>query len=276
MPEREVDVLPLVSDLSKDERSTGSPTGWVTYSDDFKELPEVEYFCGGINVKHPTAAGLWRQGNLLHFAFEQSPAELNQTGQALLLNSIAYISRFTEDRPIAKTPSVFAGPYPRARARVISAITNESIDLGYLQYYLAPSTFGLVKKMDRAVCRAWLAQNGTYLYPNKDGLLAVDEQAKSFGTPYDSPEFFEKAIAALGTPGDSATQARRLLARFAPEGPGDGSAELWASWWKDNRPYLFFSFAGGYRWYIDPLAKKRAIPTADLRGSARATPPKSS
>ena len=53
---------------------------------------------------------------LLHFGFEQSPAEMNEAGQRLLLNSIAYISRFTEDRPIAVTPSVFAGSvaFPRA------------------------------------------------------------------------------------------------------------------------------------------------------------------
>lgn len=266
-----MDVLPLVSDLSKDERKSGGQTGWITYSDDFNDFPEVEYFCGGINVKHPTAAGLWRQGNLLHFAFEQSPAELNQTGQALLLNAIAYISRFTEDRPIAKTPSVFAGPYPRARAKVASTITNETIDLGYLQYYLAPSTFAAVKKMDRAACRAWLAGDGRFLYPNKDGLLAVDEQLKRLGTAYDCPEFFAKATAALQRSGEAATQARRLLARFAPEGPGDGSAEAWASWWKENRAYLFFSDGGGYRWYIDPLAKKRGVPTAELRGPARAT-----
>ena len=33
----------------------------------------------------------WRQGNLLHFGFEQSPAELNQNGRALLVNAIVYI-----------------------------------------------------------------------------------------------------------------------------------------------------------------------------------------
>ena len=103
-------MLPLADDMTRKWRP-----GWCTYADDFKNLPEVEFFCGGINEKTPTAAAIWRQGNLLHFGFEQSPAEVNETGQALLLNSIAYISQFTEDRPIAVTPSVFAGPVGRAR-----------------------------------------------------------------------------------------------------------------------------------------------------------------
>ena len=59
----------------------------------------------------------------------------------------------------------------------------------------------------------------------------------------------------------------RLLDRYAPAGPVDrDSAAAWKSWWLANKPYLFFSDSGGYRWYIDPLAKKRQIPTLDLRG----------
>ncbi|HVX15363.1 MAG TPA: hypothetical protein VHC22_29510 [Pirellulales bacterium] len=59
--------------------------------------------------------------------------------------------------------------------------------------------------------------------------------------------------------------------RNAQLGPGkDGSAAAWKSWWLENKPYLFFGDSGGYRWYIDPLATKRPIATADLRGPARA------
>ena len=40
---------------------------------------------------------------------------------------------------------------------------------------------------------------------------------------------------------------------------------------KENRPYLFFSDQGDYRWYVDTLARKRGIPSQDLRGPARAS-----
>lgn len=211
---REVDVLPLVKDLSKDEHSPDLP-GWMTYPDSFEEFPEVEYFCGAINARHPAGAGLWRQGNLLHFGFEESPAELNQTGQALLLNAIAYISRFTEDRPIARSPSVFVGPYPRPRHKVPTLLTNETSNLADLMHFLAPTALAEVKNLERPACRAWWQQNGRYLYPNREGLLAIDMEAKALGVGYDGPAFFERAIADLGEPGDVASRARRLLARLS-------------------------------------------------------------
>ena len=56
-----------------------------------------------------------------------------------------------------------------------------------------------------------------------------------------------------------------------PIGPAaEAPAEKWRSWWKENKPYLFFSDTGGFRWYVDPLAKARGVSTAQLRGPARA------
>jgi hypothetical protein len=85
-------------------------------------------------------------------------------------------------------------------------------------------------------------------------------------------EFFDRAIAELSRPGMEAERARRMLQRYAPEGPGRTStAQAWADWWRANADYLFFGEAGGYRWYLDPLAKTRGVPTARLRGPARAS-----
>jgi hypothetical protein len=58
--------------------------------------------------------------------------------------------------------------------------------------------------------------------------------------------------------------------RFAPDGPVGRDAGAWSQWHAAHAPYLFFSDWGGYRWYVDPLAKKRGVPAAELRGPARA------
>ena len=84
-----INVIPIVDDYKSDWRS-----GWCTYSTAFDVYPDVEFFCGGVNHKTPTAAAIWRQGNLLHFGFQQSPAEMTDVGDRMLLNSIAYISNF--------------------------------------------------------------------------------------------------------------------------------------------------------------------------------------
>ena len=71
-----IKVLPLAV-----EEKSGRTPGWCTYTRDMDEAPEIEVFCGGINSKTATAAGLWRQGNLLHYGFDLSPDEMNESGK---------------------------------------------------------------------------------------------------------------------------------------------------------------------------------------------------
>lgn len=264
----DIEVLPLVHDASRQRTP-----GWCTYVEGPSESPEVEVICGGVNDKTPTAAAIWRQGNLLHFGFDLSPDEMNDEGRALLVNAIAYIARFTEDRPIMRTPSPFAGPTPEPRGRVDRILRRADIDPAeWLKHYVAPSMLAAADPKDRAAYGAWYAKVRDYVHADAEGKLEVDEKARAFGTPPNSATFFDRAIEALRGRGGRANEARELLGRYAPEGPGtDASADIWAAWWAEKRPYLFFGDVGGYRWYLDPLAKARGIPTAKLRGPARAT-----
>ncbi|MHB8521900.1 MAG: hypothetical protein ACYDH9_14220 [Limisphaerales bacterium] len=258
-------MLPLVRDQSRQWNA-----GWCTYPDGFEVNPDIEVFCGGENEKRAQAAACWRQGNLLHFGFEQSPAEMNEAGQRLLLNCIAYISRFTEDRPIAVTPSVFAGPVgcPRTYLDRRLGAKGDVSDAGWL---LAAGTLDQLRNKSLEEVKRWFAENRAFLHPGPDAKLEVDEDARTFGAPTDRAEFFTKTIAALRA-GGQAQLASRLLARYAPiDAPKNQTASAWEAWFKENRPYLFFSDQGDYRWYVDPLAKKRQVPTEELRGPARAS-----
>jgi hypothetical protein len=266
----QVEVLPLVDNIRQFSSVINDyKRGWCTYYYEFADVPEVEFFCGGINEKTPRASALWRQGNLLHFGFEQSPSEMNKTGGALLVNSIAYISRFSEDRPIAVSPSVFVGDRIATSRRRAGYFTNATYRMEWLTNTFSKSalkSFG----HDRAAAAAWFKEARPWLHPNPENLLEVDEEAKSLGLLYDSQAFFLNAIEAMRAP-NTKGRAATLLARYAPQGPGvSASTEAWQQWWTENASYLFYSELGGYRWYIDPLAKKRGIPTSDLRGPARA------
>jgi len=259
-------LLPLVRDTSRRWQA-----GWCTYNDGFEANPDVEVFCGGENDKTPAAAAVWRQGNLLHFGFEQSPAEMNENGQRLLLNSISYISRFTEDRPIAVTPSVFAGPVALPRTyldRRLRAGGNRSES----SWMVTPELYRTINEMDASKVESWYDSVRPYLHPGSgpDPKLEIDEQARSLSAPIDQLLFFDRCLAALESADGS--KARSLLARYAPSGTEKHkSSSDWTNWFEENRDYLFFSDQGDYRWYIDPLAKKRGTPSAELRGPSRAS-----
>lgn len=268
--EAQVLVLPLVKDVSKEY-----PPGWISYREFLVDSPEVEIICGGLSQRKPDGAALWRQGHLLHFAFDLSPAEMNETGKALLINSIAYIARFTEDRPIARTPSPWssAGDMPRPRSWAENLFASQKPSMVALNSYLSPATVSVVANFDRASYSNWFKENSPFLTCDTKGRLLVDAAAKELGIRFDQPEFFPRIIERLKDRA-SAAKARELLNRYAPDGPPAGSPEQWDQWWQANRPYLFFSEQGSYRWYIDPLAKHRANPSVQLRGSARASLPR--
>jgi hypothetical protein len=269
----DAEFVPLVRDVKSEQWEPG----WVSYEDTVDDGPEVEVICGGFNTKTPQGAAVWRQGHLLHFGFEQAPTELNQAGTDLLANAIAYIARFTEDRPIVRAPSPFAGTAPRARESLERFLAKEPL-LEWFTSALAPAAAESVTDRTLEGYRAWFARVRPFLRPGDDGLMIVDGDLQRLGLRYDEIGFFEKAMASLAAPaapGD-AEAAAAALARFAPDGPGrEAAATAWRTWLDENRAYLFFSEWGGYRWYVDPLAKRRGVPTADLRGAARgdARPP---
>jgi hypothetical protein len=165
-------MLPLVRDAARQWRA-----GWCTYPDGFEENPDIEVFCGGENEKMARAAACWRQGNLLHFGFEQSPAEMNEAGQRLLLNCIAYISRFTEDRPIAVTPSVFAGSVALPRAYLDRRLAQNG-DASDAAWLLSADLAGQLKNRSAEEIRKWYAEHRACLHPGSDLKLEVDEDAR--------------------------------------------------------------------------------------------------
>jgi hypothetical protein len=266
-----IDVLPLVRDTTRQYFP-----GWCAYTYEHTQAPELEVISGGVNHKTPQAGAIWRQGNLLHFGFEQSPAEMNDAGRALLVNAIAYIARFTDDRPIVRTPSTFKQGARLVDRDVIRRRIERTVgDIDTLKYFMTAATFQEMKDQKGAEISDWFRRVRDYLHADAKGLLLVDVEAQSFGVPPATPAFLETAIADLSKR-DRQSTARKLLNRYVPDGPGrEAPPEAWRVWWSQNKPYLFFSDTGGFRWYVDPLARARRIPTSELRGPARATLPAS-
>ena len=267
LDDADIRVLPLVKDQNQRYRD-----GWCTYTYEHVQAPELEVICGGVNEKTPNASAIWRQGHLLHFGFEQSPADLNENGRGLLLNSISYIAKFTEDRPIVRPPSDRRLLDRSAIDRVVNG-TSRDLD-PYLDWFFAGKIRKMMQGKTRDELATWYLSTRGFLRADKRAKFIVDEEAKEFGIPPDSPKFIPAAIASWKEAAKEDDLGRRLLTRYVPVGPGeDASPEQWQGWWNDNKRYLFFSDTGGFHWFVDPLAKRRRIPTRDLCGPMRATRP---
>ena len=179
--------------------------------------------------------------------------------------------RFTEDRPTLWTPSPFAGAAPRSRSSLGRWLAREDRPLEWFTNALAPALAAKLAGKDRKACQEWYEKVKAHLAPGAKGKLGIDEHARALGVDYAADDFLPRMIEALESP-ETRPSALSLLKLYGPtNGPGDeaGAAE-WRRWHSENRPYLFYSEWGGYRWYVDPLARRRGVPTAELRGPKRA------
>lgn len=273
----EIEVLPLIDD----PQQKAGP-GWCTYVTEHNQVPELEPILGGVNAKTPKAGAVWRQGHLMHFGFEESPAQLNTNGRDLLVNSICYIAQFVEDRPNVYTPSVF---YSRKRVMARDVIgrlaADPSRDLDrYLSAYLAPPLYEELKGHSREELNAWFVKVEPFIALDDTGKFVIDLDAQRLGLMPAKIEFFESALIMLEQPGADHSTVYALLKRYVSDGPaGDVTSTdnkwvaEWRQWLAENRDYLFFSDSGGFRWYIDRLAKRKRIPTQQLQIQDRATKP---
>ena len=165
------------------------------------DAPEVEVFCGGVNTKTSSAVAVWRQGNLLHFGFDASPAELNSAGKALLINSIAYITRFRADRPILEAEPPSAKHPILTRATMVRIIArNSSEEWDYLKANFDPTVLTTAGIKQLPAFARWYPSVRDFLVPSADGLMTVDTDAQALYLKPGRPEFFPRAIALLARP----------------------------------------------------------------------------
>ena len=257
---KQIKVLPLV-----DDQKNLSGSGWCTYTHPHGSAPELEEICGGVNSKTPKAGAIWRQGHLMHFGFEESPDQLNENGNALLVNSICYISKFVDDRVNFRTPSIFYSHKSFTDRDVLTRLLkrDESYFRRRVKYYSSEDLFDKIIKLERQQRGDWLKKILPFISIDEQGKLTIDSVAQSLDLSTSEHSFFEKAASLLDQEDEDSKKVRELLQRYAPDGPNANNSQGkdWLGWHKANSKFLFFSDAGGYRWYIDRLAKKRGVST---------------
>lgn len=269
-----IHVLPLV-DGPVNERHA---PGWCVYLNLLSKMPEVEWISGGMNHKTVEAGAIWRQGNLLHFGFQQTPGELNANGRNLLANAIAYIADFRQDRPIARIRVGALGETFLAPRLTLVRWMRERDAQGRFHDFtlmmLADSERQRVATLaaDADGFERWARERAPYLQITGDPqMLNIDEDLLREGITYDSAEFLTLVQTRLRSA--QPHTAARLLTTYLPDCPAGLTPVEQAGWIERHRGVLFPTDWGDYRWYVDRLAFSRGKTSADCRGPARRDPP---
>jgi hypothetical protein len=246
----------LVSSL---ESGKGSDYGMVSDGHELEDSPDCERISGGINSKGPHAVAIGRQANMLQWGFYGAPDHMTESAKRAFLNAIVYMKQFDGQVPLVKKVGhgrtwleqyieMLEGLKPEAR------IVNE--ENGLASYLVAKFPAELTKDgVDPARLRQWYHDNEEFFTGGPDRTIVVDQDLVALKLGNRKPAFLDWLLRALAKDPQDA-MARKLAGRYLADAGQDAKATI--AFITENRPFLFFTDTGGYRWMVDVNAKRAA------------------
>ncbi len=247
------------------EFGKGCDVGMVSDGHGFEDSPDCERISGGINSKGPRAIAIGRQANLLQWGFYGAPDRMTESAKRAFLNAIVYMRRFDGDAPLVTKTSVgrtWLVQYIDTLAGMTQDQLKDTAKNSYVTYLKGQFPAELVEgTIDPARLRAWYEANEEYLTAGSERRsLVVDEDLAKRKFSNRTPAFLDWLLAALAENQDD-VGALELARRYLGKEHGKDAATATA-WITANRPFLFFSDTGGYRWMVDTNAQRRAAKAA--------------
>jgi len=236
-----------------------------------EDSPDAEVISGGIQTNGSYAMAIARQGNFLFWGFYAQPSDMTPEARKAFVNAVCYIRRFDGQKPLVQAKAA-----SRERFRQQAQFLTTTSDKEAITYLLMAFPSDLRRQFGsrKEKYAEYYEKDLEFLYCSdvkEKGLtkkaFLVDEDLKSLNLSNRKVETLDVCVGMLEK-GEKMDVARRILKRYVAE--NFSTAAEWRKWLTENRDYLFFSDVGGYRWYVDTLAKGRGIPTEQLRGPARA------
>lgn len=239
--------------------------GMVSDGYGFEDSPDAEWISSGVNSKGPKAAAIARQANMMLWGFYGAPDRMNDSAKHVFLNAIVYMKQFDGHRPLVNK---------LARSRDSLQHLVDYIELlpemeenrrkGFETYIreMFPADLFDAQGIDTATAQKFFDENREYFVNRDRGSFEVDADLVALQLSNRKPEFLDRLVAMLEKdPADP--RARRLADRYVG-GQAAKNAMTLRAWIHENRPYLFFSDVGGFRWRVDTNAKSAAARKAKL------------
>lgn len=229
----------------------------------FEDSPDAEIIAAGLNrLKSYGDVAIGRQANVLQWGYGDPPSQMTEAGRRLFLNCIHYIHRFEGKPPLVRRECegrlsalrwapvrngatqqkvIFSGTYPQD---VLEKYRGRSDELS--DYYV---------------------KNLELLYWDQG--YRVDEDLRTLGLKSNRQiETLSKLIELLDNRRHAET-ARRVLARYTCE--SFETSQLWRQWLEVNRPRIYFTDVGGYKFLVAP--EGYTIRARNKNAEARAVAP---
>ncbi|HLQ37113.1 MAG TPA: hypothetical protein VK348_04905 [Planctomycetota bacterium] len=243
------------------EFGKGCDVGIVSDGHGFEDSPDCERISGGINSKGPRAVAIGRQANLLQWGFYGAPDRMTAQAKRAFLNAIVYMRKFDGQAPLVQKQSrgrTWLSQFADTLAHMSAEERKGKGENNYASYLKKNFPAELVgDDFDPAKLRAWYENHEEYFGHGKERHdIVLDEDLVALHLSNRKPAFLDWLRQRFAKdPHD--TLALRLAARYlGPEHGKDAATAL--AFLDDNRPFLFFSDTGGYRWFVDTNAQRAA------------------
>jgi hypothetical protein len=219
----------------------------------FEDSPDAEAIASGINSKGPTAVALGRHGNFFLWGFSGQPSDMTPEARKCFVNSVCYIKKFDGQRPLVRKDGQ-SRQWALIFAAHVSTIKDETV-LEQLFPEELRKRFGA----DAEKYRKYYQDNLEYLRASSPtGMFTVDEDVKGLGLSNRKVELLDRCVSLLEK-GENVDVALRVLKRYT--GESFAEAREWKAWLEKNRGQLFFSDAGGFKFFVAPPPRKPAAAT---------------
>ena len=243
-----------------DTKGNRAEYGMVADGHGFEDSPDCERISGGVNSKGSRAVAIGRQANMLLWGFYGAPDRMTSSAQRAFLNAIVYMRRFDGDAPLVQKRSVGRSWLQQYLEMLAGLGAKDLADRGensLARYLLGQFPAELTQgKVDLARLQRWYDDHVEYMVGNDSRAFVVDADLQRLQLSNRKPELLDWLLQKLDADPTDA-QALQLAHKYLDaDAKADGTAL--AKWIRSNRPFLFFSDTGGYRWFVDRNAQRRA------------------
>jgi hypothetical protein len=243
------------------EFGKGCDVGMVADGHGFEDSPDCERISGGVNSKGTHSVAIGRQANMLMWGFYGAPDRMTPAAKRAFLNAIVWMRQFDGQRPLVQRHAsgrTWLEQYIDTLAGMTEAQRTEVGENAYATYLKKHFPAELVGKgFDAEQLRQWYRDNLEYFRcTERFGAITIDADLVKVKQSNRKPEFLDWLAATLTKDAHDAT-ALALAQRYL-DLPKAVDAAAVRTWIETNRPFLFFSDVGGYRWFVDTNAQRAA------------------